>query len=192
MFLLLQCVSFFLFVIQLQIIAWFSVFAGETRYTSESLQCKQGILGHVDTCLHHDFHYNFVLNLAAALRVLIFPSFLTDCYQIFHCSAFPTAGFHALLSTVISPALSFSAVSFAFPYSHRYILHIVLSYKISFFSSANILIQNPLSLVPHPFYPSYPVCMLPCHTALLLLYSAPFKLKLGTSFYYLNLHAQFC
>lgn len=173
MLLLLQSVIFFLFVIQLQIIAWFSVFAGKARYISESLQCEQGILGHVDMCLHHDFHYNFVLNLTASLCVLIFPFLLTDCYQIFHCSAFPTAGFRALLSTVIFPALSFSAVSFPFPYSYRYILHIFLSYKISLFSSASILIQSPLSLVPHPFSPHYSVRMVPSHTALLLYCTVP-------------------
>lgn len=112
-----------------------------------------------------------VLNLAAALRVLIFPSLLTYCYQIFHCSAFPTAGFHALLSTVISPDLSFSAL---FPF-----LIITDIFCISFWATRfpssllPILSFRPLPLVPHQFSPCYPVCMPLSHTALLPFCTVP-------------------
>lgn len=68
MFLLLQSVCFFLFIIWLGITVWSSVFPGETRHTSGSPQCKWGILVLVETCLHHGFHYNFVLNLAACFH----------------------------------------------------------------------------------------------------------------------------
>lgn len=67
MFLLVWSVRFSLFVIQLGIVACSSVFPAETGYTSGSPQCEWGNLVLVDTCVHHGFHYNFVLNLTPAL-----------------------------------------------------------------------------------------------------------------------------
>lgn len=92
-------------------------------------------------------------------------SLLTYCYQIFHCSAFPTAGFHALLSTVISPDLSFSAL---FPFLIITDIFYTSFWATRFPSSLlPTLSFRSLSLVPHQFSPCYPVCMPVSHTALL-------------------------